>query len=355
MPFTEVDPEKIIEVITQHTGCHIYWKNKYNNYRWCNNKLAGVLNLKDRNSIFGKTDYDLYASSLAARVCKIDRKVLKTGKVYQCEEEGLDKNQKKSIYLSMKAPLFTKTGKINGLIGISMDITERKQAELAKAEFLLSMGHDIRTPFSAILGLLGLLYANELDPEKKEWVEGILHSCEWVLSFMNDIQEIAELGYLPLNYEACDMRAVVDDIVLFSKAAATFKKLIIETHCEVKKVLMDRFRIKKILLNLLDNAIKFTSEGSITITLIQTVSALTISVSDTGMGIDEAYQEKIFEDYFQVVPCYKKQGYAGIGKGLFLVKKYTEELQGKITVQSAANEGSTFTVEIPLKFENRTA
>ena len=172
---------------------------------------------------------------------------------------------------------------------------------------------------------------------------------------MNDVKKISALGYLPLNYEACDMRAIVDDIVLFSKAAAVFKKLTIETHCEVTNVLIDRFRIKKILLNLLDNAIKFTPKGSIEISVIQTTSTLNLNVRDTGIGIDEIDQEKIFEEFFQVIPCYKQDKYSGIGKGLFLVKKYTEELQGKITVQSAANKGSTFIVEIPLKLEQAVA
>jgi signal transduction histidine kinase len=102
------------------------------------------------------------------------------------------------------------------------------------------------------------------------------------------------------------------------------------------------------LLNLLGNAIKFTEKGEIRLT-IKITPDLVITIEDTGIGIDKKYHKKIFEECFKVKPSYENNDYVGVGKGLYLVKQYVEELQGKITVQSAVNEGSTFRVEIPLQ------
>lgn len=124
------------------------------------------------------------------------------------------------------------------------------------------------------------------------------------------------------------------------------KGLNIEVSCADGGIITNRYRIEKILLNLMGNAVKFTEQGTITVST-KISSTLTIVVSDTGIGIDKKYHEKIFENFFKVVASYKKDEYAGIGKGLYLVKKYTEELQGSISVQSALGEGSVFTVIIP--------
>ncbi len=340
-------PKLLIEIITQHTDCHIYYKNKNNNYRWCNKKVAEILNLEDEDSICGKSDYDLYDKDLADKVCKIDRKVLKRGEAYLCEEEGLDKDGRKAVYLSRKVPLFHNE-KIVGLIGISMDITKIKQAEIAKEYFIMHMNHDIRTPFYGIVGVLSALESKENDPKKKELIKIGLMSSERLLSFMNDINN--QVGHISLDYEFFDISQMAGDIVLFLEAAIQAKSLTFIKQCGAQTVYSNSFRIKHILLNLLGNAIKFTERGGVRL-VINAQSNLTITVHDSGIGIDKKYHKKIFEEYFKVKPFYKNNDYVGVGKGLYLVKKYVEELQGKVTVQSAANEGSTFSVEIPLKHE----
>lgn len=333
----------ITSVIDEKFPVNGYAITQNGKIRWANTRLLELSQVSNLKAIKGK-----HVSIFGEKDWLATKEIIESKRSQALYESVDDKD-----YISFKIPC--SQGGFHGVFGMSIDITKLNQAELAKQEFLLSMGHDIRTPFTAIIGLLGLLYANEVNPEKKEWVDGILHSCEWVLSFMNDIQEIVELGYLPLNYKTCDIQAIIEDIVLFSKASATLKKLTIETHCEAAKVLIDSFRLNKILLNLLDNAIKFTPKGSIKVAAVQAASNLILRVSDEGVGIDKPYQEKIFEKCFQVVPCYKKTGYSGIGKGLYIVKKYVEELQGKISVKSELNKGSTFIVEIPLNLEQIVA
>ena len=235
-----------------------------------------------------------------------------------------------------------------GVMGLSIDITKLKQAERAKSNFAMNMGHDVRTPFCGIVTVLEILYAKEKDIKKKGLLEMSLYSSKRLLKFMNDVQEISQQGHLPLDEELCDMKAMLAGIVLFLMPTTEMKKLEIEVSCTGDEIMINRYRIEKVLLNLLGNAVKFTEQGIIKVS-IKTSPLLTIVVSDTGIGIDEKYHEQIFEGFFKVVASYKKDEYAGIGKGLYLVKRYVEELQGSVTVQSELGKGSVFTVVIPNK------
>ena len=247
-------------------------------------------------------------------------------------------------FLVIKVP-YKKEG-LMGVMGLSIDVSKLKQAERAKSAFTMNMGHDIRTPFCGIVTVLELLYANERDKNKKDLLEMNLYSSRRLLDFMNDIQEVSRLGHLPLDEELCDLKIILADIVLFLMPATQMKKLKVEVSCTGDVIMINRYRIEKILLNLLGNAVKFTERGTITVS-IKTSPILTIIVSDTGIGIDEKHHEQIFDDFFKVVSSYKKDEYAGIGKGLYLVKQYTEDLKGSVTVQSSLGKGSVFTVMIP--------
>ena len=235
-----------------------------------------------------------------------------------------------------------------GVLGLSIDITELEQARRAKDAFIMNMGHDMRTPFCGIIGVLELLNASENDPEKKDLIKTSLMSSERLLSFMEDINQISQVGHVPLTYESFDISDIADDTVLFLKAAIKSKGLRLIKQYGKKIIHSNLFRIKHILLNLLGNAVKFTKRGEILLAINTTLDYLEITVQDTGLGIDKKYHEKIFEECFKVKPSYENNDYVGVGKGLYLVKNYVQELQGKITVQSAANGGSTFRVEIPL-------
>ncbi|MES2142704.1 MAG: ATP-binding protein [Pseudomonadota bacterium] len=271
-------------------------------------------------------------------------KVIKTRK----REELYEKKGGKTYYV-MKIP-YTK-GSFRGVLGFSIDITKLEQAKQTKTEFIMNMNHDIRTPFSGIVSVFEILADGERDPKKKEWIKiGLLSSLR-LLSFMSDISQLSQLGHLPLDYETFDVTQVADDVLLFLDATVKSRGLDLIKTYHGNMVCSNPFRIKHILLNLLGNAIKFTEKGGISLS-IKAASNLVITVQDSGIGIDKEYHEKIFEECFKATPSYKNSDYAGVGKGLYLVKNYVKDLQGKITVQSAANEGSTFIVEIPLRIGN---
>lgn len=246
----------------------------------------------------------------------------------------------------MKIP-FTKGG-FRGVLGFSMDVTALSQAEQAKAEFLMNMNHDIRTPFCGIISIFDSLHTRENDPEKKNWLKSGLQSSKRLLSFMCDICQLSELNHLPLDYETFDIAEIADNVLLFLDGTVKSRGLDVTKQYEGDTVFCSNlFRIKHILLNLLGNAIKFTEKGWVSLS-IKIASNLIITVCDSGIGIDREYHKKIFEECFKAKPSYKNSDYAGVGKGLYLVKNYVKDLQGKITVKSAASKGSTFIVEIPL-------
>ncbi|BBB14947.1 Two component system histidine kinase [Candidatus Rickettsiella viridis] len=318
---------------------NIFVSNKDGYIVWGNSRVIGTLN-ETKETFMGK-----HLSTWGDENWNNCKKVIETGHEYTEEEIGLDNH----IYLTTRKPIPVENGcDIAGVIGLSLDITDRKQAEMTKCEFLMNMGHELRTPFCGIITVLELLYGKEEDLKKKSLLEMSLYSSKRLLKFMNDIQEVSRLGHLPLDEELCNMKEMLANIILFLMPTTEMKKLEIEASCTGKETMINRYRIEKILLNLMGNAVKFTEQGTITVS-IKISSMLTIVVSDTGIGIDKKHHEKIFENFFKVVASYKKDEYAGIGKGLYLVKRYTEELQGSISVQSALGKGSVFTVMIPTR------
>lgn len=298
-------------------------------------EVSGVTNLK---TIEGK-----HASIFGQREWLTSERILQSQ-----QREVLHEHYKDKDYFVIKVPYKKKN--FMGILGLSIDITQLKQAERAKSIFTMNMGHDIRTPFCGIITVLELLYAQEQDVKKKELLEMSLYSSRRLLDFMNDIQEVSRLGHLPSEVELCDMKAMAENIAIFLTPSIQLKKLKIKISCKGRAIMMDRYRIEKILLNLLGNAVKFTKQGKITVS-IKTSPVLNIVIRDTGIGIDEKHHEEIFEEFFKVVASYKNSDYAGIGKGLYLVKKYTEELNGTVTVKSSLGKGSVFEVTIPINTE----
>lgn len=328
--------QTIAEALDEIFPINIFLINENGIINWADKnmlKTSGISNLK---TIEGQ-----HASIFGDREWLTSKQVIESKEKKVLYEQFNDKD-----FFVVKVP-YKKKG-FEGVIGLSIDITRLKQAERAKSNFIMNMGHDIRTPFCGIITVLELLYAKENDTKKKNLIEISLYSCQRLLDFINDVQEIARLGYLPPDDERCDMKALLMEVVQFLTPSKEMKGLKIEVSHTGDSIIINRYYIEKILLNLLGNAVKFTEHGVITVS-IKTSPILTIVVSDTGIGIDKKYHQQIFEEFFQVVFCYEKNEYAGIGKGLYFVKKYTEALHGNVTVQSALGKGSVFTVMIPIK------
>lgn len=238
---------------------------------------------------------------------------------------------------------------------------ELGQANRMKSEFLANMSHELRTPLNAIIGFSELLHDEVFGPlneKQQRYVENVLNSGRHLLNLINEILDLAkvESGKMELQEEPFNPEAAVTDTANIVRALAQAKNIAIVTESPqpVGICVADPKKFKQVLYNLMSNAIKFTPDhGRVTIRVTlqpagPTPHWLQVSVSDTGIGIEEKDQDRIFNEFEQVDGTYSRQ-YAGTGLGLALTRKLVELHGGKIGVRSTPGEGSTFTFTVPLK------
>lgn len=351
----------LLERVLAVSPGNIYWKDNEGRFLGCNDNVAKIFNLASNRDIQGKTNHDLFAANLAVQTEQADRLVISTNREQIFEEKGLSANLEPAIYLSRKVPLTNEQGQIIGIVGVSVDISERKrleseliaakdaaeQANQAKSEFLMNMGHDLRTPFSGILSMTNLLYQAEQDSAKKELQQLIIISSRRLLALLNDVMELSKLGSNPIAYSKFNIRSVVQEVVDLFAAETKAKKLSLLFDCLDSEFISDKLRFTRIILNLVGNAIKFTDKGWIKLS-VKVETELEIIVEDTGIGIADGKLDLIFDKFSKLTPSNQHADYRGTGLGLYIVKQFAEELGGTAGVTSRLNQGSRFTVKLPL-------
>jgi signal transduction histidine kinase len=252
--------------------------------------------------------------------------------------------------------------------GLERKVAERTQAltvanqQLAgaselKTQFLANVNHELRTPLSAIISYGGLVLS---DPEgqisklQKENLQDLLKNAERLLQLIDSLLDIStiEAGKLEVRIGPVDLEEIVRDAISIVESTAARNHVpIVRNIAEDLPVLnTDRDKLKQILLNLLDNAKKFTERGEIRIDVIQQDGSLKLAVSDTGIGIPEQDLNRIFEEFHRVGSLNGKK-YRGTGLGLAIVKRLVGLLGGSIEVSSKVSEGSSFTVTLPLEYK----
>jgi len=286
--------------------------------------------------------------------------------------------KKDGNYIWLRDELFlhkNKDGHPFEIVGSWIDITERKLMEQEmiqakekaeemnrlKSNFLANMSHELRTPLVGISGLSELLSDELENPEQKEMAESILKSSyrlSETLKLILDLSRI-EANRTEIKFEEFDIIESFQDIVNSFREAANKRGLYLKTffNTPVLKGSLDKNAFNSILNNLVNNAIKFTDSGgvSVYISLIPDGSKnyLNIKVEDTGIGIAKENYESIFEEFRQVSEGFSRN-FEGSGLGLNITKKFVEKLDGTIIVESELGKGSTFTVNIPLaEFETK--
>jgi len=262
-------------------------------------------------------------------------------------------------------------GNVISMTGTIQDITDRRHTELellhaktaaesanrAKSEFLANMSHEIRTPLNSVFGNAQLLEMTGLTEEQDECIQSLKESCNNLLALINDILELAkiEAGGSEINHDELSLHHCINDIIKILKNTAYDKGIFLKADIseDIPHVTTgDKLKIKQVLLNLVGNAIKFTSQGGVTISAQMlerhdNVALVRITVSDTGIGISTEALGTIFSPFVQEDGSITRR-YGGTGLGLTICQRLTELMGGSVSVESSKGAGSCFTVTLPL-------
>lgn len=243
-----------------------------------------------------------------------------------------------------------------GYVYILRDMTERKQAELAKQEFLAMISHEIRTPVAAVIGMADVLLNTELTEQQEEFAETICNSGKALLEIINDILDFSkiEAGKLEVEEEPFHLNSCIEEALslLTPKAKEKQLELIFHDNPELPQVIVsDISRLRQILINLINNAIKFTDTGSVEVSVTSRERQIIgneknnyeiqFAVKDTGVGIPSNRINRLFKAFSQVNSSIARK-YGGTGLGLVICKQLSELMGGKIWVESEENQGSIF-------------
>jgi PAS domain S-box-containing protein len=393
------EANQMLQMVMDTIPVRIFWKDTDLVYLGCNRLFAEDAGRKSPEELLGKTDYDMGWREQAELYRKDDMVIMRSGNSKLGYEEPQTAPDGKQLWLrTSKIPLRDINNRIVGILGTYEDITARKQAEEAirelnvtlenrvakrtaelavakeraeesdrlKSAFLATMSHELRTPLNSIIGFTGIILqglTGPLNGEQAKQLAMVQSSARHLLALINDVLDISkiEAGQLEIRAEKFDLPATLEKVAASVKPLADKKGLALRVVLspDIGPVVSDRLRVEQVLLNLLNNAVKFTERGEVTLTVetepgtLRTPhSALRISVADTGIGIKPEDMEKIFLPFRQIDSGLTRQ-YEGTGLGLTICRRLADLLGGEISAKSDWGEGSVFTFILPLKHKSK--
>ena len=378
------DSEAKLQAILNFAPASIYVKDLDGRHMLANQAMLKFLGLSSVE-LLGQRNEDMFEPETAARLTENDRLVMAAGRVQQFEET-IDQKGKTYTFLSNKFLLFDQNQQPYAICGISSDITDRKAAELLlqktnaelaratrlKDEFLANMSHELRTPLNAVLGIAEGLQAKvfgALTDRQNKALDTIRESGQHLLDLINDVLDFSkiEADKLELSVEQVSIRTVGETSLRFVQPLAFRKRIAMEFSLPAPlqglEIAADERRLRQTLINLLNNAVKFTPEGgrvelAIRMEMHQprpplplagepvVLPALCFTVSDTGIGIAPDQLDRLFKSFVQIDSTLNRQ-YNGTGLGLALVKRLVNLHGGTVGVSSIPGRGSCFAVRLP--------
>jgi hypothetical protein len=244
---------------------------------------------------------------------------------------------------------------------ILVELKEKaNQASIEKSNFLSKISHEFRTPLNGAKNALYLLNSTRITSEQKEYVDIATYSIESLIAMISDILDISKIesGQVEIYNDVFDLENELVNILLTENNIAKEQglEIVFDFDYSIKNLIIsDLKKIRQIITNIINNAIKYTNKGNITLAVkkvkeTQTHQDLEFTIKDTGIGIDEAFHEKIFDKFFQIDSGDSRM-YEGTGLGLSIVRELVDQLKGKIHLVSSLNEGATFKIDLKLKIK----
>ena len=362
---------EFLDLIIQNLPIPVYFKDENLRYIEANQAFADFFGYR-AEEIIGKEIFDMVREEIANDVMADDQRILETGgRIQKLSKLSNSADELRDTVLMKKGFIHPQTGK-HGIVGTFIDITDRidlqnqleqsnqelNHAMKVKDEFLANMSHEFRTPLTSIIGYSEMLLtglAGKLLESQQKYIEQIVYAGKHLLTLINDILDYSKFNaeVTILNREKVRVRSVCVSAISIMEPRAFKKDIQIDFEIEnqIGEFWCDPQRLRQILINLLNNAIKFSPNYGTIGLRVKTIGspkpAVEFQVWDRGIGIEPEDLTRIFEPFTQVASDLERD-YEGSGIGLALVKKFVELHDGAIRVESTPGEGSTFYVQIPI-------
>jgi two-component system sensor histidine kinase/response regulator len=383
--------ERQMRTILDSLDACIYLKDNDGRYLFANQAVLDLWQAK-LEEVVGNTDEKFFDAATAAKIRQLDRMVMAEGRAVRREEANtVHATEKLVVYQSTKLPLRDEHGNVYGLCGISVDVTERKQAvdnlarshenleeqvalrtgelllakqaaeaaNVAKSSFLANMSHEIRTPMNAIIGMIGLARRRIGEDKARDQLDKAAKAAEHLLVILNDILDISkiEADRLTIEHVPFKLGQVLSNVadLMGHKAAEKGLALAVDVPPDLmaSSLLGDSLRLSQVIANLLGNAIKFTSTGKVGLRVRrESADILRFEISDSGIGISSEDQQRLFQPFVQADDSTTRK-YGGTGLGLAISKRLINLMGGDIGLTSQPGNGSVFwfTVSLPQRIE----
>jgi two-component system sensor histidine kinase ChiS len=363
---------KVLQYVIDNIPYLVFWKDRDSRYLGCNKSFAALDGRSDPSELVGKTDYDMVWKAHADQYRAGDRETMERGEpILHKEERSPDGRGGEMVILTSKVPLRDSAGDVIGLLGILIDITERKRIEVelqrakeaaeqaarAKSEFIANISHEIRTPLTLILGpVADALRDAAMPAQMRMFLDRVQRNALRLYGLVNDVLDSAkaEAGGTNVRPESFDVFAMLRTTIEDMQSVARSRELALQLAVTEPALIatLDPRLFERIVLNLVGNALKFTRPGGwVRVTASVDGDELAIDVADNGIGISEEAQARLFQKFVQVDSSATRR-HQGTGLGLVLVKQFSEAMGGSVAMKSREGEGSTFTVRVPVRAQS---